>query len=249
MLTLTPHNLQLKKHPPKKTKPSPLELHRQYLLEVQSTVAAKDQKAFVEQGVPILENVLPQVKLLLKASMWRTCTGPIRIVNYWDLGNDADTLLDAELALPDVPQFNQFNALIATEDKALTIPIAQAQSVPLPPRKRGQKKLSASYRYLRVSLEVTAVLLAEFCARVDGYMETFTKQLGWALGTTYYALTGRSGTVAQIWVIPTKSLRAVALALDQAPWLRSDVINRPYTFEVLRATPADPNLDPSTDPI
>jgi hypothetical protein len=216
---------------------------------VQSTVAAQDQKAFVKQGVPILKTVLPKVNLFLKASMWRTSTGPIRVVNYWDLGNDADTLLDAELALPDVPQFNEFNALIATEDKALTIPIAQAESVPLPKLRRGQQKLSTRYRYLRVSLEVTAVLLAEFCARVDGYMEPFTKQLGWALGTTYYALTGRSGTIAQLWVIPTKNMRTVALALDQAPWLRSDVINRPYTFEILRATPADPNLDPSIDPI
>ena len=249
MLTLTPHNLQLAKGLPKKKPPSPVEQRRQYLLEVQSTVAAKDQKAFVEMGVPILRTDLPKVNLLLKASMWRTSTGPIRVVNYWDMGNDANTLLDAELALPDVPQFNEFNALITTEDKALTIPIAQAQSVLLPPRKPGQKKLSARYRYLRVSVEVTAVLLAEFCARVDGYMETFTRQLGWALGTSYYALTGRSGTIAQLWVIPTKSMQEVTLALEQAPWLKSDVINRPYTFEVLRATPADPNLDPSIDVI
>lgn len=242
-LALPKHPEEARRRPREKRRVS--DQHRQYYLEVHLRIAAANQDEFAEQGKALLDTFKAK-GLTLAASAWHTNSDPITIVNYWDIGNDADALLEAELALPDVPKFNAFNKLIDHEIKTIAIPIAASERVALP-NQQPQKKLSSDFRYLRVSMEVDPASLPEFGARVEGYMAKFTRDAGWALGSTFYSITGTAGQVSQLWIIHETDSRGVEAKLRGAPWLAKDLIKKPPTFDILRATPADPNLDPSRD--
>ncbi len=216
---------------------------RQYFLEVQSRIAASDQDEFVKRGVALLP-AFQANGLTLVASAWSTSSDPLSVINYWDIGSDANALLEAELALPDVPQFNAFNELVDDESKAIAIPIAATERVDLPARPTNKKKLPADYRYLRASMLVDSSALPEFAARIDGYMVKITRDAGWSLGNTYYSITGTAGRISQLWVIQESDSRAVKAKLRKAPWLTKDLVGNTLTFDILGATPSDPNLDP-----
>jgi hypothetical protein len=102
------------------------------------------------------------------------------------------------------------------------------------------------FRYLRVVSEVSSLNLPEYVARLDGYLELFTRQAGWFHGDTYLGITGNAGTVAQVWLIPVAKVAAVPSYLQQAPWLAAELVGPP-TFQILEATYSDPNLQASTD--
>ena len=100
--------------------------------------------------------------LIMTASAWNTDSDPAFVVHYWDMGNDANALLEAELGLPDIPRFNAFNELVTTEIKSIAVPIAGDQFVPLPSGFEGERSLSPSdFRYLRVVSEVGNVYLRQ----------------------------------------------------------------------------------------
>jgi hypothetical protein len=220
--------------------------HRQYYLEVRSRIAVKNRDQFVKQGIALLD-AFKANGLTLVASAWSTSSDPITVINYWDMGNDANSLLEAELALPDIPQFNAFNDLIDDEIKSITIPIAAAERVDLPMRPPNTK-LPGDYRYLRASMEVDSANLPEFAARIDGYMVKLTSDAGWTLGDTYYSITGSAGRISQLWVIQDTDPREVAAKLRRAPWLAKDLVGNTLTFDIFGATPSDPNLDPGRAP-
>jgi hypothetical protein len=215
---------------------------------VQLEVAAHNQDAFVKGALELLP-AFGDVGLTVKTSAWRTNSDPVQLVNYWDIGDDADTLLNAELALPDLPGFNAFNQLIQLEVKRIVIPIGASESTPFPTPASANAKLPQDYRYLRVTTRVESASLPEFAARVEGYMARFTRDAKWLLGDTYYGITGPAGLVSQLWVIRNNDSRDIEKKLRMAPWLTTDIIKAPVTFDILRATPSDPNLDQSRDPI
>jgi hypothetical protein len=184
--------------------------------------------------------------LIMTASAWNTDSDPAFVVHYWDMGNDANALLEAELGLPDIPRFNAFNELVTTEIKSIAVPIAGDQFVPLPSGFEGERSLSPSdFRYLRVVSEVGNVYLPEFAALVEGSMMTFTKHAEWYLGDTYLNITGLAGTVSQLWIIPAQDADKAASRLKDAIWLREQVIQSTPRFQVLHATPMDPNFHTS----
>lgn len=215
--------------------------NRKYLLEVDLKVRADRLEEFVDQGLALLP-AFENAGLTLVSSAWKTSSDPIDIVNYWDLGNDANVLLEAELQLPDIPEFNTFNKLIEFEVKSIVIPLAARERSPAPALR------DLEYRYLRVRSQVPSENLAEFVARVEAYMSRFTRHFGWFLGDTYYGVTGNAGLMTQLWVIPPISAPAIVETLAVAPWLTlregEQLVAAPATFEILRATPSDPNLDP-----
>jgi hypothetical protein len=222
---------------------------RRYYLEVEIQVPADRKQEFASKGQEFLPN-FEQAQLKLAVSAWQTDTGPIFAVNYWDMGGDANVLLEAELALPDVVGFNEFNALVQSEVKNIVVPIAHDPGAPLPDTEKTAdgKFLAKDYRYLRVVSSVPAPRLPEFVARIEGQMEHFThRTAGWFLGNSYLGITGRDGTVSQIWLVPAGDIPNIAEKLRQAPWLRADVVRTAPIFQVLRSTPSDPLLETSED--
>jgi hypothetical protein len=235
------------KEPPPQPDPSTGTRLTRYFLEVEHEVPAVDRVEFAKQGQALLAT-FELLGLTPATSGWRTDSDPIIVVNYWDMGSDANALFRAELELPDVPGFNRFNALARKETKNIVIPLCGYATVPIDSSKLSQNgKLPAEeYRYLRVVSEVSSLHLPEFVARLDGYLELFTTEAGWFLGDTYLGITGSAGTVVQIWLIPIKKAEAIPRYLEQAPWLDPKLIDGP-SFQILRATDEDPNINPSSD--
>lgn len=214
---------------------------RRYVLEVNFEVQPTELGKFAEQS----KNLVPTFEKLglhPKYSLFRTDSTPTRVVNYWDMGNDANQLLVAELALPDIPRFNTFNTIVRREVKNIVIPIAPEESLPFPKATKESEKLSAEdYCYLRVECEVSNTNFSEFVATVEGYLARFTKRSNWFLGDTYYGITGREGIVSQVWLIPVGHILSVGTRLAQARWLQSPIAEN-VTTEILRATPSDPRV-------
>jgi len=218
-----------------------LERKRRYLLEVQIEVAATKQREFSQIGANFLE-AFKRSDLTLVTSAWRPDSGPVRAVNYWDMGNDANVLFEAELALPDIPGFTKFNRLIQNEVKNIVVPIAGDQSVPIPEDMKidGGKLPARDFRYLRVTCKVPTERLVEFQIRVEESLVSFARAVNWYFGDTYLGITGQEGSVSQVWVIPTESSFEVGQRLEEAPWLSDDLLEQSPSFQIMQATPSDP---------
>ncbi|MBV9948625.1 MAG: hypothetical protein JOZ69_17385, partial [Myxococcales bacterium] len=121
-LTLDAYHRAVLDHRPKsreRTKHS-----RRYFLEVQSKLPAREQSIFADEGVALLDT-FASVGLHIAASAWAAALDPLYVVHYWDLGDDANALLEAELALPDIPMFNVFNERVTEEIKTIVVPLAR----------------------------------------------------------------------------------------------------------------------------
>ena len=125
---------------------------RRYLLEVSSEISAIEQASFEKQGSALLPT-FKAAHLKIVASGWGSHSDPAFVIHYWDLGNDANGLLEAELALPDIPAFNRFNKLAKNEIKNIVIPLAADQFTPIVNGTQNTLPRD-SYVYLRVSIEV-----------------------------------------------------------------------------------------------
>ncbi len=224
------------------------ENRRHYFLQVETEVPAVKRDIFAAAGRELVQTFI-QAGLHPTTSAWYTNAGPIVVMNYWDMGTDANALLDAELVLPDVPKFNAFNTIVQKEVKNIVVPIAADQCVPSPNRQGG--KLSKNdYRYLHVKIVIPTVHLAEFAARVESHIKLFTHQRDWYLGNTYLGITGTEGAVSQLWLIRStaEGHKKIATLLADAPWLQKDLLREESPrFQVLRATESDPVLDSSAD--
>lgn len=220
-----------------------LEAKRRYLLEVQIEVAITKKNEFTKIGKQFLD-AFKQEQLTLAVSAWQPDGGPFTAVNYWDMGNDANVLLAAELALPDIPGFTAFNDLIENEVKNIVVPIASGQSNPITDDLRVEdNKLSHErWRYLRVTASVPTRHLIEFQFRVEESLMHFATAHGWLLGDTYLGITGPEGFVSQIWIIPATDAFDVGTKLAGAPWLRAEIVPKGPRFRIMRATKSDPTL-------
>jgi hypothetical protein len=216
----------------------------EYFLEVQIEVAANRRQQFAKLGRDFLDN-FKNNGLTPVVSAWRPLgASPIFAVNYWSLGADANQLLKAELRLPDVPGFTEFNAILQSESKNLTVRVARGEHRDTP-QERGdaQDKLpSEHFRYLRVVSKVAIPNLPEFVAGVEGYMRPFSEGNDWYLGDSYLTITGPEGMLSQLWIIPTAVVPDVSARLENAPWLKEGYVTAPPDFQILEATFSDPNL-------
>jgi hypothetical protein len=199
---------------------------------------------FAKQACDLVQT-FKDVGLVPTASAWSTGGGPIVVVNYWDMGTDANVLLEAELALPDVPKFNAFNNILQREIKNIVVPIARGEITPIP----GDGKLPGEdFRYLRVKSEVPTAQLAEFVARVEGDLGAFTKECGWLLGATYFGITGTEGLFSQLWLVRSAKCKDVAKHLQSAPWLDRNLVREGSpSFQILEATRSDPVVQAPAD--
>lgn len=239
-----PHGLSDKALASSRSPSEELSLRRRYFLEVELEIMANKKKDFTREGQNFLASFRAS-NLDLVASAWRTDVGPIVAVNYWDMGNDANNLLEAELSLPDIPGFNDFNALVEREIKSIVVPLAGEESRAIPKSVFGQLDRQ-EYSYLRVVSVVPTKTFPEFAARVEGYLGAFTEFHDLYLGDTYLSITGTEGRVSQMWIVQNSKLPNIPDLLDEAAWLQDDVLleTRP-AFQILRATQSDPNFAPT----
>ena len=158
----------------------------------------------------VLTRILVDAGLQKRTLAFEQDGDSLTIYNYWTLA-DANTLLDVELRLPDEPDFAQFDELLKREVKNLVLQV-NPQSV---------LSKSPEYAYIRSQAIVPKSALAEFAARIDGHLVPFARASGWALGDTYLSLTGRAGTIVQMWRIPpTVGAAEARVALQGAPWAK-----------------------------
>ena len=218
---------------------------RRYFLEVQIEVASTKQEQFTDIGEQFLE-AFRQEQLALAVSAWQPNGGPFTAVNYWDMGNDANVLLAAELALPDIPGFSAFNDLIENEVKNIVVPLASGQTHPVPDdaaRDENNQKLSHEhFQYLRITANVPTRRLIEFQFRLEESLVPFAEKENWYLGDTYLGITGPEGSVSQIWITPKLESIKVGSILAGVPWFQKDVVPQDPRFRIMRATKSDPTL-------
>lgn len=219
---------------------------RRYFLEVSFEVRPADHPSFARQSRDLVPT-FKSVGLHPRYSFSRPQDGLTRVVNYWDLGTDANQLLEAELALPDVPSFNSFNTIVRREVKNLVLPIASEERISPPLLEPGAKLSGDEFRYLRVQCEVSNNNFSEFVARVEGYLARTTSLAGWYLGDTYYGITGQEGIVSQVWLVPVRALDGVEKQVRAAYWLRDDVAER-IQIDLFTPTLSDPLLTAGGEP-
>jgi hypothetical protein len=102
---------------------------RYYVLDVAHDIRRTDLSVFIQRGqllVDVIENT-GELKLLM--SGWQTIGDIVRIYNYWHLVNGPDSLLSAELLLPDNPVFVSFDNYMLSEVKEVVTPLAMEVGV------------------------------------------------------------------------------------------------------------------------
>jgi hypothetical protein len=206
-----------------------------YRLQVVTRIRRKDLGTIYRMGpelISLIEN--GGVKLLL--SCWEEAgTDEIDIYNYWDLGNNANTLFQLELTIPDEPAYAKFDQLILREDKTILVPIPDLPPFSPTPYDRSVRRI-----YLRATYQVETKNLAEFGARLEGSVGRVALENRWSLGGVHIGLTGRSNELTQIWAIPEESIALAQRRLTGIDW--QELVREPPIYQILEPTPADPLL-------
>ncbi len=187
----------------------------------------------------IIDPTLPkeqQVKMDIEHSCWDIQKDSVRLLHLWSLHNNANNLTRAELVLPDNPAYAKFDRLIVEETKDIVIPFAPGRDI-----KSASALLAASrYVYLQATYVVKAQLLAEFQATLEAALVPFATRYDWLGGTTYLGVTGKSGAMTQLWLVPEETAVVAQRRLAAAPWQR--LLPDAPTCTILEATPVDKYL-------
>jgi hypothetical protein len=202
---------------PKKTvqlsvarKPQPVKQEPPYILQVMTRIARKDLSLLERMGDRLVRLIEDENWDLVHASCEVSNT-EVDLYLHWNIGPDANALLAAELNLPDKPAYARFERAIVFETKELFRPIARvSRPVDMVPGER--------YIYLRASYNVRTRDLAEFQARLEESVVPFAKVNGWMLGDAFLGVTGISGAVTQLWLVPERSMSIAQARLARTPW-------------------------------
>jgi hypothetical protein len=183
--------------------------------------------------------------LALEHSSWEVTDDSVQLFNYWNMGMDADSLTYAELRLPDTPAYARYERLIVDEVKDIVVPVSLARRPP------SREELArdgltrndlrrGGYVYLRAAYSVRTTHLAEFAARLEASLTPFARHYGWYDGQAYIGITGRSGSIVQLWIIPESAVRLAENRLAAAHW--QELLRHPPSCRFLEPTPTDPIL-------
>jgi hypothetical protein len=202
-----------------------------YLLQVMTRIERKD--------LSMLERLGDQLVRLIEDEGWDLVHASCEVSNtevdlylHWNIGTNSNALLEAELNLPDKPAYARFERAIVFETKELVRPVTRmSRPVDLVPGER--------YVYLRATYNVKTQKLAEFQARLEESLVPFAKINGWMLGDAFLGITGVSGSITQLWLVPERSMGIAQARLARATW--QDLLTEPPVCKFL-----DPlNIDPT----
>lgn len=220
-----------------RTSPLPLP----YQLQVETLVAREHLPLLVNQG-PRLVSLIESTKLKLTYAAWRVSGDTVTLCMNWDMGFDADLLTEAELLLPDIPEYAEFERLIIDEVKNIVVPVSMARRPAMTWLPNGELQcnlpLGDKYVYLRAEYQVAARDLAEFAALLEGALFPFAKTHGWYDGRTFIGITGRAGELVQNWLVPESGASLAAQRLASAPW--NGLLRKEPVVSVLEPAGTDP---------
>jgi len=201
--------------------PSAQMLGPYYFFEARVKVDRETWDAFQAENLP--ESAKKIVELLesvggLKLRHAGTFTDDeyYHFYNFWELGFNANALAEAELSLADNVLWAQFSKVVQREeDKQIIFPITStARTDDLP------DDLSAM-RYLRVEYSMEHFAFAEVQARLEAELVPEATRNGWYFGFSYLHLTGREGSLVQVWLVPdTLTPKQADEAVSGLSWLR-----------------------------
>jgi len=209
----------------------PASVEPPYLLQVMTRIERKD--------LSMLERLGDQLVRLIEDEGWDLVHASCEVSNtevdlylHWNIGTDANALLEAELNLPDKPAYARFERAIVFETKELVRPITRVS-------RKFDPTSEERYVYLRTAYNVKTQKLAEFQARIEESVVPFAKINGWMLGDAFLGVTGVSGSVTQLWLVPERSMGIAQARLARATW--QDLLTEPPVCKFL-----DPmNIDPT----
>lgn len=221
--------------PSEKPSPVPYRLHVTLVLE-KHHVAGLLQPGAAEA----LTAMHAPAGLGLLHSAWnfneaREDTDRVTIYNVWTMF-DADSLLRAELLLPDEPAYAVFQRHVIAENKDLILPV-----VP----KTFEGPDPSTFNYLRIRRALRLPKVAEYSARLEAGVIPFCQDNGWGEGQAYFSLTGRTGSITQLWKVPSEiSLARAQELLEPESWSQPELFDRNIQpdFLLLTPTPGDPTI-------
>lgn len=203
-----------------------------FLLEIIHDIKRSDLPIFQERGAKLVKLITTD-NFKLERACWHVSGDVARLVNYWDLGPNINSLFDTEIRLPDMPEYQAYDRLMLSETKNVVVSITP-QTEPLDPIRADR-----GHVYLRVATNVRSPDLAELAARLERDLRMFARRNGWMLGDTYYGLTGQAGEVVQLWLIPDGAVHMAENRLTATSWHALFGTTK-YTF--FERAPYDPNV-------
>jgi hypothetical protein len=212
--------------------------HVPHHLQVVAELARADLPAF-HRSSHRLVGLIESAGLKLELSCWEVRGDVVNFYNYWSMEADANRLTFAELVLPDLPGFARFAKLWLSETKDLVVPINDVKRTVVK-NENLQLDEGKQYVYVRAVQTVPFVGISEFAARLEAGLIPFAKDNGWFLGDAYWGLTGPSGRVVQMWIVPEEDALFAAQRLATASW--QTLVAGVPSYQVLEPTPADPLL-------
>lgn len=201
-------------------------------LQVETQIRRSNLNILYTLGKELLE-IIEQAGLKNRHSFWSVSHDIVQLYNCWTLV-DANTLTAAELALPDNPAYAKFERLIVEETKDLTIRVA-------PGRDCNNELLNTErYLYMQVKYKSETRSLAEFQARLEASVVPFAHDYDWMLGDAFLGITGTSGALTQIWLVPESTAVQAERRILTTAW--QPLLSGPPECEILEPTPFDPIL-------
>src|SRR6185503_20005723 len=137
--------------------------------------------------------------------------------------------------LPDKPAYARFERAIVAETKEIVMPVCRASRA-IPENLDTVER----YFYMRVSYNIKSTDLAEFQARLEESVIPFAKEHGWYLGDAYLGVTGVSGAVTQMWLVPERSIGLAATRLAKTEW--QGLLSSPPEVRFLDPLAIDPSV-------
>lgn len=210
--------------------------NRYYILDVSHDIKRTDLPVFINQGHVLVDVIEGTNDLQLQMSGWQIDGEIVHIYNYWRLVNGPESLVMAELKLPDIPVYVRFDNYMLAEGKEILTPISKDVGVPI----TADDRRYARYVYARVALKVRPTDFAELLARFEALLPAFAYRNGWRLGDTYLGLTGDASTLIQTWAVPDVVAPQVQQKLASAPW--ASLLQAAPVCAILDPTPSCPLL-------
>lgn len=210
---------------------------RYYVLDVAHDIKRTDLNVFINQGKTLVDVIENTKDLKLRMSGWHIDGEIVRIYNYWELVDGPQSLIRAELKLPDNPVFVRFDRYMLSETKDLVTPMSMKFGLPIT---QADRNTGTRFVYARITYKVNPRDWAELLARFEGTLKAFGIENGWRLGDTYIGLTGDASTITQTWAVPEAAAHLVAQRLASTSW--APLLAKPIVCQILEPTPSCPLL-------
>lgn len=221
-------------------KSNPFKKIPEYQLQVVTEIARSNLAMIYKLGPELVGLIQDTGVLTLTHSSWYITEDVVRLHAYWDMHGDADSLTIAELQIPDKPAYAKFDQIMLSEVKDIVLPVpGGSMKSDVDPQQRNR------YVYLRAMYQVETAKLSEFSARLQASVIPFAYKYGWMLGDAYLGVTGRAGSIVQLWIVPERVVQLAPQRLAATPW--HELLKERPQYLVLEPTPTDPIL--GTEPV